>query len=295
MPVPGAMIRMFDRSKRVRWLLVILIVVSLAIITIDYRGKGNGPFERIGHVALTILSPIQHGLVTIFRPVGNFFAGFTEVPTLRSRVSTLQRQVAELRAGENTVAEIERENESLRKLLGIRDRYKLDTVAAQVIGVSPSNFERTVFIDRGSRAGVKKDMPVIAGDGLVGRVIRVGPSTSEILLLIDRTSAVASRVVPSGETGLLEGDGSENTKLELFNPDAKLGVGDRVVTSGYDRGLYPPGIPIGTVVSAPPAQSNLSRVVAIQPYVDFSSLDYVLLIIGQTATSSPSPSGTAAP
>ena len=289
------MIRMFDRSKRVRWLLVILIVASLAIITIDYRGKGNGPFERIGHVALTILSPIQHGLVTIFRPVGNFFAGFTEVPTLRSRVSTLQRQVAELRAGENTVAEIERENESLRKLLGIRDRYKLDTVAAQVIGVSPSNFERTVFIDRGSRAGVKKDMPVIAGDGLVGRVIRVGPSTSEILLLIDRTSAVASRVVPSGETGLLEGDGSEDTKLELFNPDAKLGVGDRVVTSGYDRGLYPPGIPIGTVVSAPPVQSNLSRVVAIQPYVDFSSLDYVLLIIGQTATSSPSPSGTAAP
>ncbi len=289
------MIRMFDRSKRVRWLLVILIVASLAIITVDYRGKGNGPFERIGHVALTILSPIQHGLVTIFRPVGNFFAGFTEVPTLRSRVSTLQRQVAELRAGENTVAEIERENESLRKLLGIRDRYNLDTVAAQVIGVSPSNFERTVFIDRGSRAGVKKDMPVIAGDGLVGRVIRVGPSTSEILLLIDRTSAVASRVVPSGETGLLEGDGSENTKLELFNPDAKLGVGDRVVTSGYDRGLYPPGIPIGTVVSAPPAQSNLSRVVAIQPYVDFSSLDYVLLIIGQTATSSPSPSGTAAP
>ncbi|TMK83429.1 MAG: rod shape-determining protein MreC [Actinobacteria bacterium] len=295
MPVPGAMIRMFDRSKRVRWLLVILIVVSLAIITIDYRGKGNGPFERIGHVALTILSPIQHGLVTIFRPVGNFFAGFTEVPTLRAHVSTLQRQVAELRAGENTVAEIERENESLRKLLGIRDRYNLNTVAAQVIGVSPSNFERTVFIDRGSRAGVLKDMPVIAGDGLVGRVIRVGPSTSEILLLIDRTSAVASRVVPSGETGLLEGDGSENTKLELFNPDAKLGVGDRVVTSGYDRGLYPPGIPIGTVVSAPPAQSNLSRVVAIQPYVDFSSLDYVLLIIGQTATSSPSPSGTAAP
>jgi len=289
------MIRMFDRSRRLRLLLVVLVMTSLTVIALDLRSNGDGPLEEIGHVAMSVLGPLQRGLVKIFRPVGNFFAGFTEVPTLRSRVSTLQRQVAELRAGQNTVAEIERENESLRKLLGIRDRYKLDTVAAQVIGVSPSNFERTVFIDRGSRAGVKKDMPVIAGDGLVGRVIRVGPSTSEILLLIDRTSAVASRVVPSGETGLLEGDGSENTKLELFNPDAKLGVGDRVVTSGYDRGLYPPGIPIGTVVSAPPAQSNLSRVVAIQPYVDFSSLDYVLLIIGQTATSSPSPSGTAAP
>jgi len=167
-------------------------------------------------------------------------------------------------------------------------------MAAQVIGVSPSNFELTVFIDRGSRSGVKKDMPVIAGDGLVGRVIRVGPTTSVVLLLIDRTSAVASRVVSSGETGLLEGDGSEIARLELFNPDATLAVGDRIVTSGYDRGLFPPGIPVGTVVSAPPAQSNLSRVVQIQPFVDFSSLDYVLLIVGQTAAA-PSPTGSAVP
>jgi rod shape-determining protein MreC len=80
----------------------------------------------------------------------------------------------------------------------------------------------------------------------------------------------------------------------MFNPDATVAVGDRVVTSGYDRGLYPPGIPIGTVVSAPPAHSNLSRVVSIQPYVDFSSLDYVLLVIGQRAPV-PSPTGTASP
>jgi rod shape-determining protein MreC len=290
------MIRMFERSRRVRLLLIVLIVASHAIITIDYRSKGNGPFERIGHVALSILSPIQHGLVTIFRPIGNFFAGFTEVPSLRARVSTLQRQNAELRAGQNTITDIERENESLRRLLGLRDRYNLNTLPAQVIGVSPSNFERTVFIDRGSRAGVRKDMPVIAGDGLIGRVIRVGPSTSEILLLIDRTSAVASRLAPSGETGLLEGDGSDVPRLEMFNPDATVAVGDRVVTSGYDKGLYPPGIPIGTVVSAPPAHSNLSRVVEIQPYVDFSTLDYVLLVIGSSAPApNPSPRATASP
>jgi len=274
---------MFDRSRRLRVLLIVLVIASLTIITIDYRSKGNGPFEKIGHVALTILSPIQHGLVTIFRPIGNFFAGFTEVPSLRAHVSQLQRQNALLRSGQNTVADLQRENESLRRLLELRDRYNLDTLTAQVIGVSPSNFERTVFIDRGSRSGVKKDMPVVSGDGLIGRVIRVGPSTSEILLLIDRTSSVASRIAPSGETGLLEGDGSDVPHLELFNPDAAVAVGDRVVTSGYDQGLYPPGIPIGTVVAAPPARSNLSRVVTIQPYVDFSSLDYVLLVISARA------------
>ncbi|MGZ6526788.1 MAG: rod shape-determining protein MreC [Actinomycetota bacterium] len=286
------MIRMFDRTRRLRLLLIVLVIASLAIITIDFRSKGAGPFERIGHGALTVLAPIQHGLVTIFRPVGNFFAGFTEVPSLRARVSTLERQNAQLRAQQNTVSDLLRENEILREALGITSRFNLNTLAAQVIGVSPSNFERTVFINRGSRQGVRKDMPVISGAGLIGRVIRVGPSTAEVLLLIDRTSGVASRISSNGETGLLEGDGSDVPHLELFNPDAKVQIGDRVVTSGYDKGLYPPGIPIGTVVAAPTARSNLSRVVQISPYVDFSSLEYVLLVIGQSPARVPTPSPT---
>jgi rod shape-determining protein MreC len=287
------MIRMFDRTRRLRLLLIVLVMASITIVTIDFRSKGDGPLERIGHIALTVLSPIQHGLVTIFRPVGNFFAGFTEVPSLRAKVLQLEKQNADLRLHQNTVTDVDRENAILRHLIGLSDRYDLNTVPAQVIGVSPSNFERTVFIDRGTRQGIRRDMPVIGGDGLVGRVIRVGPNSAEVLLLIDRTSAVASRLSSNGQTGLLEGDGSEITRLELFNPDAVVVIGDRVVTSGYDKGLYPPGIPIGTVIRAPLAQSNLSRIVFIQPYVDFSSLDYVLIVIGQHPAPSPSPTKAA--
>jgi rod shape-determining protein MreC len=275
------MIRMFDRTRRLRLLLVVLVMASITIVTIDFRSSGNGPLEKIGHVALTVLSPIQHGLIKIFRPVGNFFAGFTEVPSMRARIRTLENENASLKGGQNSVADLERENENLRKLLQLRDRYNLDTISAQVIGVSPSNFERIVFIDHGTKQGVRKDMPVIAGDGLVGRVVRVTRSSAEVLLLIDRTSAVASRVTSSGETGLLEGDGTETPHLELFNPDAVVNVGDRIVTSGYDKGLFPPGIPIGTVMSAPPARSNLSRIVDIRLAVDFSTLDYVLIVVGQ--------------
>jgi len=284
------MIGMFDRTRRLRLLLIILVMASITIVTIDFRSDGDGPLEKIGHAALTVLAPIQHGLVKIFRPVGNFFAGFTEVPSLRAKVSQLERDNASLKAGQSTLTDLLRENESLRKEIGLAQRYNLHTLAAQVVGVSPSNFERIVFIDQGSRQGVRKDMPVIAGDGLVGRVIRVSRDSAQVLLLIDRTSAVASRVAPSGETGLLEGDGSETTQLELFNPDAIVNVGDRIVTSGYDRGLFPPGIPIGTVMAAPPARSNLSRIVEIRLAVDFSKLDYVLLVIG----AQPAPSKTKA-
>src|SRR2546428_701171 len=83
-----------------------------------------------------------------------------------------------------------------------------------------------VIIDRGSRQGVRKNMPVVAGDGLVGRVVKVGLSDSVVLLELDRSSAVASRIASTGETGLLEGDGSDSPDLQLFNPDAKVAVGD---------------------------------------------------------------------
>jgi rod shape-determining protein MreC len=275
------MIRMFDRSRRLRLLLVVLVMSSVTIITLDYRSDGDGPLDSIGHLTMTVLAPIQHGLVVIFRPVGSFFAGFTKVPSLKARISTLQRENAVLRSQQNEVTDLTRENASLRALLSVRERFNLRTTSAQVIGVSPSNFEKVIIIDRGSRQGVRKDMPVISGDGLVGRVTSVSPSTAEVVLLLDRASAVAARLASNGETGVLEGNGSGSLTLELLDPNAKVALGDKVVTSGYDGGLFPPGVPLGTVTDAPPANSNLSRKVTVQPFVDFSSLDYVLLVTGE--------------
>src|SRR5438309_788764 len=136
------MIRM-DRSRRARWVLVLLLVTSLAIVSIGFRAKGESPFDKLGRVALTVLGPVQKGLVVVFRPVGHFFAGFTQVPSLRAKVHTLERQIAALRLQEQQIIDIQRENESLRRLVGMRDKYHLETLAAQVTGVAPTNFGRT--------------------------------------------------------------------------------------------------------------------------------------------------------
>lgn len=275
------MIRMFDRARRARVLLVVLVMASITIVTIDFRSEGDGPLDAVGRGAMTVLGPVQRGLVVVFRPVGNFIAGFTKVGSMRERIKELESANAALIAEREQVADITRENASLRKLLALRERLGLRTKAAQVIGVGPSNFERTVFIDRGADDGVRKDMPVLAGEGLAGRVVDVGPTSAQVLLIVDRASAVASRVDRTGETGVLLGKGSNTLDLELLDPNAKVRPGDRILTSGYDKGLYPSGIPIGTVVDAPPAAANLSRVVSITPVVDFSSLDYVLLVTGE--------------
>lgn len=276
------MIKMFDRPRRLRILLAVLLLASITIITIDFRSAGDdGPLDKLGRGALTVIGPVQRGLVTIFRPVGDFLSGFTKVPSLRTRIQTLEGELATLRAERDLIEDVARENESLRSLLALQERLNVRTQAAQVIGVSPSNFERVIFIDRGRTQGVAVDMPVVTGEGLVGRVTKVGPDTAQVLLLTDRSSSVAARLATNGKIGVLEGQGSATLRLELLDPATRVDVGDRVVTSGYDRGLFPPGLALGTVVSAPEAGANLSRVVSVEPFIDFSSLDYVLLVVGE--------------
>lgn len=273
------MIRMFDRTRRLRLLLVLLISASLVLITIDYRTKGDGPLDAVGRFVVSVLSPVQEGLGKIGRPIGNFFRGFTEVPSLKARIGALERENAALRAQVEQQSDVLRENKSLRGLLRLRERLDIRTIPAQVIGVGPSNFERTLFIDRGTADGVRLGMPVIGGAGLVGRVIAAGRGSSEVLLVVDRSSSVAGRIARTGETGILEGTGESELRFEILNPEANVRAGDRVVTSGYDGGAYPAGIPIGVVTGVPSRQGALTRVANVRPLVNFTGLDYLLLIV----------------
>ena len=156
-------------------------------------------------------------------------------------------------------------------------------MTARVTGVGPSNFEHTVFIDRGTANGVRKDMPVVAGAGLVGRVVQVSQRTARVLLLVDPSSAVASRLASNGETGVAEGTGGDELRFDLFDAEAAVTVGDEVVTSGYEGGVYPPGIPIGTVARIQPRGNALARRAFVTTFVDFSSLDFLLIVVGQEA------------
>ena len=274
------MMRIFDRTRRARLLVVLLLTAALVLVTIDFRSKGDGPLDAIGRGIMTVVGPLQDGLSRLVRPVGDFFAGFTQVGSLKEQVRTLEDQNAQLRQRERQVNDIARENEELRKLLGLGERLSLKTVTVRVTGVGPSNFEHTVFIDRGITSGIRKDMPVVAGAGLVGRVVEVSQRTARVLLLVDPSSAVASRLASNGETGVAEGTGGNELRLDLFDADAVVATGVEVVTSGYEGGVYPPGIPIGTIARINPKGNGLARRAFVSPFVDFSSLDYLLVVIG---------------
>jgi rod shape-determining protein MreC len=275
------MMRIFDRTRRARLLVAVLLSAAIVLVTIDFRTEGDGPLDAIGRGIMSVIGPIQDGVSSALRPVGDWLAGFTQVPSLKAQVQALQEENATLQNERQQISDILRENAELRRSLGLKDSLGLKTVTVRVTGVGPSNFEQTVFVDLGQAEGIRKDMPVVAGAGLVGRVVSVGQHTARVLLLIDPSSAVAARVSTNGETGVLEGRTGDELRFDLFDSDAALTVGVAVVTSGYQGGVYPAGIPIGTISRIEPKGSSLTRRAWVRPFVDFTSLDYLLVVTGQ--------------
>jgi rod shape-determining protein MreC len=272
---------MYRRTGRGRVLLLVFLVLCVVIITLDYRNGDTGPLERAKDISTSVVAPIQRGLTVVFRPVGDFFSSIGNLSHLRSE----NRQLAgDLRAAESQISNaqaIEAEVQKLRDQLGLDESWAtMDQVHASVIATIPNNYRWAVRIDRGSADGIQPDMAVIAPEGLVGKVIRADDSTSIVLLLIDPNAAARARVKESGFVGVIRGNGADQSlSLDDISTDAKVNVGDEVVTSGYDLGIFPPSIPIGRIVSASGAGADVQQEIEVEPWVDFSKLDFVDVLL----------------
>lgn len=277
---------MFQRS-RARIVLAAVIVCALALVTIDFRGGEDGGLDRLRGVASAVLQPVQDGVTWLISPLGEVTGNVRELFSIRSENASLRDRVEQLEARTRTRADLERENRDLRELLAIRERTELDTIAARTVALSPSNFEWTITIGAGSDDGVGRDMPVINGDGLVGRVIQVTSTSSRVLLAIDPNFSAAARTARTGEVGTLDGRGGDPMLLSLLDPEAEVDIGDEIVTSSYQGGLFPAGIPIGTVSELPESQAQFTREARVSPFVDFTRLDQVLVV--RTTRSEPIP------
>lgn len=259
-----------------------LVMLSLLTITVDFRGGRSGPFEAAGEAALSVIGPLQSGVSRVFRPVASFFSGLIHAGSLREENLALRREIEELQAEISENVGVARERTQLLELLDLQRELGLEGKAAVVVGQSPSNFEWTVTIDVGSGQGIEQGMPVVTGKGLVGHVVRVSRNNSIVQLIVDPDSSVAARLASSGETGLLVGRGNRDLVMDLvLDAEATIGADEQVVTSGYDNGLYPPGIIIGVVSHAYQDPAKLQRTIEVRPAVDFSALEFVIVVTGR--------------
>ncbi len=259
-----------------------LVMASLLTITLDFRGGESGPLAGVGRTALGVVSPLQEAVSNVFRPVTDFIQGVTNIGSLRAENQRLRDQVRVLAREQQEIITLRRENEELKGIFRLRERFQLDTIGAEIIGESPSNFEYSVVINRGADDGIGVDMAVIGPEGLVGRVVRTAGSSAVVLLIIDPESAVGVRLAGSGETGVLVGRREHDLRLDLVDPNTTVRPSELVESSGLG-GVFPAGIPVGVVSVATAEEGSLVKQVLVRPNVDFSALRLVAVIRSRVA------------
>lgn len=261
-------------------MLVLLVLTSITLVTLDLRGGGGGPVGFVRRVARDAFGPIESGADSVFRPVGDFLDGVLRVGTLETQNEALRARAGRLEGDLARARGLERENQVLRRLLDIQFADEVDAVAARVVLFAPGNFEWTVTIDRGTRHGVEEEMPVVSGEGLVGRVIEVSDSRAKVLLLTDPRMSVGIRLAGSGETGVTKGlAGKDVLQVDLIDPSTQVDEQELAVTSGLQQARFPPGIPVGTVASVSTRRGALQKDLRVAPLADLDRIEFVEVLL----------------
>lgn len=260
-------------------LLIVLIVLSLALVTLYFREGDSGILHGARRVTLEVTAPIARAGMAItspFRAAGAFIEG---IGVSRERLAALEEQNEELRARLAELEEARQENERLRALVEFAEERKLAKLGAQVIRRPVSIWEGVIVIDRGSEDGVEPGMPVIAAQGLVGQVAEVSPHSATVRLLTDQQSGVAAMIQSTRATGVLRGSVSGELSLDFIDRAQLPLVGDVVITSGLG-GVYPTGIVVGDVTAVDDRRGELYPRVTVESRVPVDRIEEVFILVG---------------
>ncbi|WP_112468457.1 rod shape-determining protein MreC [Streptomyces triticisoli] len=268
-------------TKESRLLLVLLIAIAFALITVDIRGGENSPVDGARHAAATVFGPIENGMSAVVNPVGNAVSAVRDSGERRDRLAALEKENAALKAELGSDDRNRSRLNQLNRMLKLAGDGQYGIKGAQVVAVGATQgFSWTITIDAGANDGIKRDMTVLNADGLVGRVTTVGPGTATVLLANDPDFTVGTRMEGSDELGFASGQGDRPLRVQLLNAKANVKKGDRLVTFGSQADRpFVPGVPVGVVSRVDPSGGDLTRTVYVTPYVSFTKLDIVGVVV----------------
>lgn len=264
------------------WNLSILALVLFAqLMALAYQVRKpteRGPIRLIRLWAVSAVTPFGKVFVHSVDSVANGWHNYVYLRNVRRENDQLRDEIQRLRLEQVRLTQDANQAWRLQSLLGFKEQYISETMAAQVISSTGSEFTRGIYIDKGSRDGIKRDMPVITADGIVGKVYSVFPSSSMVLEINDPTSGAGVILEKSRLQGILKGDqkGTGETFVSNIMADEKIEPGDVVLTSGGDR-VFPKGLPVGTVVKILPGQESFLNI-RVKPAARLDRLEEVLVI-----------------
>ncbi|MGV9456971.1 rod shape-determining protein MreC [Streptomyces sp. NPDC003635] len=268
-------------TRESRLLLVLLIAIAFALITVDIRGGEDSPVDGARQAAATVFGPIEDGVSAAVDPVGNAVSAIRDSGERHDRIAELEKENAALKAKLGSDDRNRSRLQQLDKMLKIAGEGQYGIKGAEVIAIGAAQgFSWTITIDAGANDGLKRDMTVLNGDGLVGRVTTVGPNTATVLLASDPDFTVGTRMEGNDELGFASGQGDGPLRVELLNGKAQVKRGDRLVTFGSQADKpFVPGVPVGVVNRVDPSGGDLTRTLYVTPYVSFTKLDIVGVVV----------------
>jgi rod shape-determining protein MreC len=251
---------------------IISLSVQSSTFTLTLEGIGSA-----------LIMPFQKGYDSIQGGVHRIWAGFTELNDVRNQLQKTREKLQRYESMTEELSEIKRENERLRSLMGLKERIPYETIPASIISKDPDNWFRTLIINRGSRDGIKINMPVIAfrndEKAVVGKIIEVRHSISRIVPIISPDMKLGVMIQESRFPGLLSGltSSSNLCVVDYVSRAAVIKYGDVIITSGQG-GVFPSGLIVGTVIKGEVLESSAYQRAIIKPVIDYDLVEEVFIV-----------------
>jgi rod shape-determining protein MreC len=267
-----------------------MLAVQLLLLAIQIKRETQVRLIRIW--AVEMVAPLGRASAWSADGIGSIWNNYVALRHMRQQNDVMQQELDRLKLRNAELEGRAAEADRLAELLGFREEHnEVPMLAARVIGGSPDATSNVVFINRGTRDGLKRDMGVITPEGVVGKIVAVFPDTSQVLLLDDRDSGVGALLAGSRTQSPVRGSGDPLLDMEYVSNDVKVGLGETVLTSGQDR-IFPKDLPVGTVAQVKPDPHGTFQEILVKPAAHLDRLEEVLVLLSRQELAPKKPADT---
>lgn len=284
------MIDTFSRHRPLALLAgVVLAQVLLLAFQVRHSDRGQRDVPLVRYWAAGLITPIERAGTWTFSKIGGAWSGYIALRQTRAENLQLRSENDQLKLRNRELETAAGEAQRLAAVMNFRQAHpeapmvgaqvlgsSAPMVAAQIIGASADPSSHTMFINRGERDHIRRNMAVITPDGIVGKIVEVFPGTAQVLLINDKESGVGALFADTRTHGVIKGTGDPQPRMDYIVNDDKVQPGEAILTSGEDR-IFPKGLPIGVVADAKPASPF--QVIHVQPAVRLDRLEDVLVLL----------------
>ncbi|MCY4645056.1 MAG: rod shape-determining protein MreC [Bacteriovoracales bacterium] len=265
-----------ERENRLK-VIVFVLVSSISLFDAMKKGPPKQTSSLFERTMIDLLGPLQNSIFEIKYGLSNFVHHYLNLVEVKKDNGMLAREISRLKNQIFQFEELRKENRRLKELFGLGKGLEHEKILAQVIGWDTGRNVKLIRVNRGKDSGIENDLPVVAVDGLVGRVHRVSDSFSDIMTVLDQRNRVDGIITKTRSHGIIEGHYEGKCIMKYVTRSKQVVLDDEIITSGLGR-IYPKGLQIGKISKIERESYGITQFIELTPSVDFGKLEEVIIL-----------------